>query len=88
MLEEIPHFISSLTPSKIGSLATVGLKVLDPTSLLLGLAPQEIASEKDIYGFLVKKLKVHWATRADFDEVYFKAICRIVAGSLDPRPTH
>lgn len=68
----------------------MGLRLLDPQSLFkkLKLLPQELALEKDISSFLQNELKVHWATRTDFDEEFFNAICRIVAGALNPRPTH
>ena len=65
----------------------MGLHLLDP-KFLLGLTPQELALDKDISGFLEDKLRVHWKTKADFDETFFRAACFVVAGALDPRPTH
>lgn len=87
MLKKMSHFAHFLNPLKTGSFATVGLHLLDPL-FLLGLTPQELALENDISGFLQNKLKAHWATKTDFDEVFFKAACLVVAGALDPRPTH
>jgi hypothetical protein len=51
----------------------------------------------DICKVLEENLKMHWQAETDngvvsfqgqYDEAFFKAICRAVAGALDPRPTH